>query len=519
MKNKDFLIGFFFGLFSLFLLEFIFSSFLQCIIFSNLNLCSKLGYSAVEKFPNLLDIMEEWENDERHYEKELKQIQSSVQWYQKRLWQQIEINLKMFDRMKECQCTLNKAKLPVPPPIQVKSFVGKPGCIKIEGLGVCNGLNGRTISNSFILENLDKEIEEKLQSERLFLIDNPENLPIPPHCSSNYIHQVYCLPFLKKYGQFCSGDEYRYLEDPLINYYFENYKPKYSESKKQTSSVRLAYIILIQTVAELTINLVNTLQNPNYTFIIHPDAKMPNKEIHFLKSEFSDSKNVHILEARFNVHWGGISIVYAELAALLYLLHLDVTWDYVINLSENDFPIKLNWEIEQTLLLESGNLTKNFVSHSLLSPTSEKFNRITSYYVECYPHGLTSTNPPISQKSINETIPNYWIGTQWFVLTRNFCKYLVTSPHLKKLLSFFHTTYIPDEMFFPTMIMNSPFQETIDERDWHYVAYGRNYQKLWELDIPSFEAIQQFYVRKILSSDIQLKTIQWLQQRNNKLKK
>lgn len=96
-----------------------------------------------------------------------------------------------------------------------------------------------------------------------------------------------------------------------------------------------------------------------------------------------------------------------------------------------------------------------------------------------------------------------YVGSQWFILHRDFCEYLVTEQNVRKLLSFFHTTQVPDESFFSTVIMNSKFGSTVQQKDSHYVAWGRPNMRIWEKDLPGFLSMQQFFVRKVYTKDVQ----------------
>ena len=425
----------------------------------------------------------------------------------------------MYSRLEECKCPLFIPSKSVLPPLQITTFVGKPGCTKLEGLQLCKKLNGIAISNSFIFENFEKEVQMQVNQEKFQLL-NTDLTQIQTSCIENYVQYSYCFQHLRKKGKLCGYDERRYLEDDLMNFYLNSYKMKFQDrtNVEKNSKIKIAYIILIQTIADLTINLIKTLYTPNSIFVVHADVKMSPKELNNLKEEFQSFSNVYFLENRFNVNPEGISVVYAELSCLLYLLHMNVNWDYVINLSETSFPIKKTEEIESILTRESNSFTKNFMVYSILDEKSNKISKVTNYYTECNYYGIQGSKPkPIQLFQFNNSssnLPKLYIGTQWFVLTKSFCEYVANFGQLNEYLSFFHTTHQPHELFFTTILMNSPFSQTIDERSWHYIAYGRNNQKLWSLDIPSFNLLEQFFVRKILTPDVQLDIIKWLKEKN-----
>jgi hypothetical protein len=53
-------------------------------------------------------------------------------------------------------------------------------------------------------------------------------------------------------------------------------------------------------------------------------------------------------------------------------------------------------------------------------------------------------------------------GSQWWVFNRYFVKYLLEFCNKNPdFIKFYKHTFVPDEMFFQTIIMNSPFKDTI----------------------------------------------------------
>lgn len=59
-----------------------------------------------------------------------------------------------------------------------------------------------------------------------------------------------------------------------------------------------------------------------------------------LKMEHSLS-NIRLARRRHSTIWGGASLLTTLMDAMTDLVHSSWEWDFVINLSESDFPIKL----------------------------------------------------------------------------------------------------------------------------------------------------------------------------------
>ncbi|XP_014678746.1 PREDICTED: xylosyltransferase oxt-like, partial [Priapulus caudatus] len=149
------------------------------------------------------------------------------------------------------------------------------------------------------------------------------------------------------------------------------------------------------------------------------------------------------------------------------LLLLDWPWDYFINLSESDFPIKTNEELTAYLAANKG---KNFVkSHGRdtlknagVIPDSRRTSKSLTLQLEQ------------SQRFTLE-IETYDGGSDWVALSRDFCRYLVSSDDgllsgLKKVYAF---TLLPAESFFHTVIRNSEFCDTYVDNNLHVTNWKR----------------------------------------------
>lgn len=76
--------------------------------------------------------------------------------------------------------------------------------------------------------------------------------------------------------------------------------------------------------------------------------------------------------------WGGISTVWIELATIAEAIERDAKWEFFINLSGMDYPIKTHKEITQFLGQNRG---KSFIEHTY--PTPKLLEAVHNYYIEC----------------------------------------------------------------------------------------------------------------------------------------
>lgn len=175
-------------------------------------------------------------------------------------------------------------------------------------------------------------------------------------------------------------------------------------------------------------------------------------------------QNTSVLESKEAI-WGGYSLVDAQLRGIEKLFTSGAKWDYFINLSGQDFPLK-----KQSVIM--GYLSKfnsyefiKIVNQDLVRP--ETMHRIKDYVQEIKGSLVISTTA--KRPFITGMTP--YIGNQWMILSKRFCEFITYSAELNIFKDFYRNTLIPDESFFQTVLMNTTFKSKIiydDKReiDW-----------------------------------------------------
>jgi len=100
----------------------------------------------------------------------------------------------------------------------------------------------------------------------------------------------------------------------------------------------------------------------------------------------------------------------------------------------------------------------------------ETLNRIQNYFIE-FTHRILHT--PMKRRYLEGVTP--YIGNQWMILSRKFCEFVSYSPDVKRFKRFYRYTFIPDESFFQTVIMNTNYKGAIvndDKRTIDWVPMG-----------------------------------------------
>ena len=333
--------------------------------------------------------------------------------------------------------------------------------------------------NGLLAKNFSQVQELDLNASFLFQQNVSENVD---QCIKKDIDSFYCVPQAKYRELICEDIN---IEDKIFNFVERNII-----IDRNMDKIRLAYLIIVEEDEIMFANLLRVLWKPQHIFIVHIDINMERFRVDRAKETIYLYSNVYLLKNRFDGKDNGASLLYGQLQSVAKLLEISDDWDYLINLSEHDFPIKTNQFIEGVLLKESKNKTKNFISSSL---TTESLK----YFSNC--------DNTIGSEVIKlpEFKPNLYTSSQWFVLSKEFCYFMITNSFSRQLLSTFHFIKEPHLYFFATLLMNTKYNETVDKRDWHYEGWGRMNKKLWEKDISSFEKMDQFFVRKIYTVEMQ----------------
>lgn len=219
----------------------------------------------------------------------------------------------------------------------------------------------------------------------------------------------------------------------------------------------IAYFILVHRYPQQFKRLFKAIYDPKNHYLIHMD-KRADKNLHQeITSFLADFPNSHILKSQFVV-WGGYSMVEAELRGMKKLLKLNAKWEFFINLSGQDFPLKSQFAIKHFLKQNTGKSFIKIADQVKMRPNT--LNRIQNYFVES-DNGFSGT--PIKRAYLTNVIP--YIGGQWKILSRECCEFICSNRKVAKFRRYYRHTLIPDESFFQTVLMNTNYPGIIINDD------------------------------------------------------
>ena len=228
--------------------------------------------------------------------------------------------------------------------------------------------------------------------------------------------------------------------------------------------MRLAYFFPVHRFARQFAWVFSAVYDPEDVFVIHIDRDSPDAFRREIETLVTGRPNVHFLDS-ISVNWGGWSICEIEFRAIRLLADIGQDWDYLINLSGQDYPVRPISHLRQFLAERQG---QNFIQVSPLSGEPYHFRRRLFFYtVEWLGQivRLPLPNWPI------RPLPIRWTGSQWHFLSREFCRWLAESDMMERCARSLKHVKIPDEFFMQAIVMNSPFRDRLNTNLWRYLRF------------------------------------------------
>jgi hypothetical protein len=255
---------------------------------------------------------------------------------------------------------------------------------------------------------------------------------------------------------------------------------------------KIAYVILAHQYPDLLSRLVERLSCPYADFFIHIDRSKDIKPFQASLSRIKIGVSSVTFIKRTRSPWGSIGLVKATLDAFIKILQSLTIYDYVIILSGQDYPLKSNNEI---LSFFKENYGKNYMSYFLCTDDICKeewklkivTNRLGKYHINLF--GKRYEYPSESNILLNFFFSTFlekerrhpcylkpYADSQWFCITIDAVKYILNFIEMHPDFLHYHRyTYIPDELFFQTILLNSEgsLRESIVNNNLKYIDWSK----------------------------------------------
>lgn len=235
--------------------------------------------------------------------------------------------------------------------------------------------------------------------------------------------------------------------------------------------MRIAHLILTHGDPAQLERLINKISYADDCIYIHVDLKT---DIHTYRHLFNKPQ-IHFIQNRVKVYWGTFSIVQATINALTEILESSGSFDFLNLLSSQDYPLKSNKEIHDFL---EANKEKAFMEfYDVYSVWKEAIPRIEKYFLtEYHFKGKHLVEGLLNKILPKRKLPYHLTAvgrSQWFTIPYTHAAFIVQ--YIKehnKLIPFFKLTWGSDELFFQTILFNSPFRNKMINNNVRYIDWS-----------------------------------------------
>ncbi|XP_072168559.1 xylosyltransferase 2-like [Diadema setosum] len=232
---------------------------------------------------------------------------------------------------------------------------------------------------------------------------------------------------------------------------------------------RVAYVLVVHGRALRQVRrLIRLLYHREHFFYIHVDKRSDylHRELGKISQRFA---NIQLTPWRYATIWGGASLLQVYLRAMEDLVAMkEIKWDFFINLSESDFPIKTN---ELLVSFLTTNRQYNFLKSHGRDDSSRfiKKQGLDRLFYECDNHMWR-----LGERELPRGI-HMDGGSDWVTVNREFAEYISMGNDslLNGLKEFYKYTLLPAESFFHTIIQNSKSCKTLIDNNLRVTNWKR----------------------------------------------
>ncbi|WP_300685948.1 beta-1,6-N-acetylglucosaminyltransferase [Chryseobacterium sp.] len=268
-------------------------------------------------------------------------------------------------------------------------------------------------------------------------------------------------------------------------------QPRTQALRSDSPHVKIAYFIMIHHKPEAFKEMFQKIYTRDQFYLIHIDRKAKaatTEEIQLFLIQFP---NVYILES-MNIIQGGFSMIQAELNAMEFLLNVSPEWDYFINLSGEDAPLKSQNIIRKFLGANKGRNYLFYYDQKFYRPDTLK--RIQNHFTELS-YKISSL---IYKREFMRGVTPY-IGGKWFIFTRETCVFITNNKRVLDFENYYLHTLLPAESFFQTVLMNTDFNDVIVNDDKRAVIETFFFNRAQNINqfIDTLKSGNSLFIRKI----------------------
>ena len=257
---------------------------------------------------------------------------------------------------------------------------------------------------------------------------------------------------------------------------------------------RIAYIVSAYRLPGQLERLLRRLAAPGVSFAVHVDRKTRRAVYEEMVERTEDLEVVFL--PRHRSHWGGFGHVRATVKGIDHLFENRVPFDYAVLLTGQDYPLRSPRAIADFLGAAAG---RSFMNHWPLpyAPWGDRggLDRIEDWHVITY-RRLHLALP--LRRRLPLGLDPYGGGAYWCfarTLVEHVQRFVRANP---EYVRFFEHVFVPDELFFQTIVMNSPLRDSVENDNLRYLDWSREPAPavLGRDDLPALLSSSKLYARK-----------------------
>lgn len=257
---------------------------------------------------------------------------------------------------------------------------------------------------------------------------------------------------------------------------------------------RLAYIVSAYKLPAQLERLLRRLAGPGVSFAVHVDRKTRRPVWDEMVARCRDLDVAWL--PRHRSHWGGFGHVRATLKGIDHVVESGDPFDYAVLLTGQDYPLRSPSAVAGFLGAAGGRSFMRFVELPW-GPWGRRggLERVEDWHVITYRRLHVAL--PVRRRLPGGLRP--FGGSAYWCLSSTLVHFvhgfLAENP---EYVRFFEHVFVPDELFFQTIVMNSELRDTVENDDLRYLDWSREPAPavLTRQDLPALLEAPQLFARK-----------------------
>ena len=275
--------------------------------------------------------------------------------------------------------------------------------------------------------------------------------------------------------------------------------------------MKLCFVILAHDRMGQLANLIKLILSQGCAVCLHLDKKVPEADVAYLREHLEHSNGTLMFAERVHCAWGTYSLVEAVLKAVKKIDDDGYNPDYVYLISGSDIPIKSISSLKEFLdynrgkeYIESFNITyRPWVKAGL---TKERYERYFVFNFQTHRRLFDFSVKIQKLLGIKRTFPASLVphfGAQWWCLSWQSLIAIYEISKRKEITAFFKKVWIPDELFFQTMIRNVANEDAIVNHSLTFHKFNHQGKPIliYQDQLKTLTQMPYFFARKLSNNE------------------